>query len=399
VDKGDIALIKRARKGNSEASAQLIKKYLTFIAFYSERFLYDKNQLDDAMQEIAITLYTKLGGLKEPRAFPGWLYRIIKNRCHLFNVKTMEQREREYALPDLPYAEPLETAGEYIPEESLEGTELDSEILTAISHLPEKQQLAIRLYYYEDLSYQEIAERLGIDVRSVGSNLTRAKKTMKEMIEHKKEKDDITIRGVSAATAIPHALIVGEVGRMFPAEKLLHFEQICTNAAPHAGGQAAVTAGAGKLAATAVAAKGLITTVILSVAIGGAALAVSVPAVQQYLDKEPLAMAEEPAGKPSGVSLPDAEIVLTSSEEGRAGQHNPVSARLLTDGTAAEWTIAGEDGTAVVQGAGGEISAELTELSPGTYSIRWNVTGEGGRSIGIAVREFTIGESEPMDEP
>lgn len=117
-------------------------------------------QADDILQETLMTACQRFGHLRDPEKFKPWIIAIAQNKCRDY------YRKRQPEQVPLEDAEPFLTASRWGPIEAVRET-LDS--------LPEKDRQVLYMTFYEDLSQQEIAERLHIPVGTVKSRMHAAK--------------------------------------------------------------------------------------------------------------------------------------------------------------------------------------------------------------------------------
>jgi len=112
---------------------------------------------------------------EDGRAFYPWVHRIIRNLCY------NRTQNRSYRTAALPENEPAGTIPG--PEESCLSEEASREVRAAVDRLPDLHREIIILKHFEDCSYKEIAEILGIPQGTVMSRLYNARKALKELLE------------------------------------------------------------------------------------------------------------------------------------------------------------------------------------------------------------------------
>jgi RNA polymerase sigma-70 factor (ECF subfamily) len=365
------ALIKNAAKGDRYAFEQLYKDNFRFILFYTRRFFADENGYDDIVQEVVMDMLKGIGGLKDPNSFRSWLYVLIKNVC----IKHIQKEQRYEPGRDGDEDAALqieERRREYIPEDNLEKNETDEFLADAIAGLTPGYQNVVRMYYYDEKSYQEIADELGISVKTVGSNLTKAKRMLKEMLgKNKKNMDSL----------ISHALFVAGANSTLAGVDTSHLIYLCDAkiAAAHAGAGASMstatgTGAAGGAVISAKVAIGIIACIVA--AAGGGAAVVHVANETSALPDTVTIVSEEVIPTEEFVD-PNAAITVSGSNPDLPEGVNPSAAELITDkGEATAWRIVAEGGAVAGSGAGSQIGSELEALAPGNYTLVWDITGE-----------------------
>jgi len=189
----DEELIRRCQNGDKGAFAQLVRTYQRFVFNLLYRMIPDQDNVDDLAQEVWVKVYQSIGKIKSHSSFKSWLNRIAittyynkkrkdgdKNEVSLSQMfvddETGEQKEM-----DVPDTSP-------IPEEVLLSEEWKQFVDKTLKSLPEQFRLLIVMKDNQNLSYDEIAEILGISLGTVKSRLSRAREMLlKELSLYFKE--------------------------------------------------------------------------------------------------------------------------------------------------------------------------------------------------------------------
>ncbi|RME01796.1 MAG: sigma-70 family RNA polymerase sigma factor, partial [Calditrichaeota bacterium] len=174
-------LIDRALLGDEKAFAEIIEKYKGQLFSLLFKMVHNKEEAEDLMQEAFMKAFRALGSFNENFAFSTWLYKIAVNNCidylrkkrlQVFSYdKPLDMKDgklyREYADTDLT------------PEKQLLSSEKSRIINQAIDALPPKYHEVIVLRHREELSYEEIAERLQLPLGTVKARIFRARELLK----------------------------------------------------------------------------------------------------------------------------------------------------------------------------------------------------------------------------
>ena len=91
--KNDVELIQDSLTGNENAFAQLVKKYQKQVHALAWRKVGDFHTAEEITQDTFLRVYAKLGTLKDPQRFAGWLYRIAARQCCLWQRKKRLQTQ------------------------------------------------------------------------------------------------------------------------------------------------------------------------------------------------------------------------------------------------------------------------------------------------------------------
>jgi DNA-directed RNA polymerase specialized sigma24 family protein len=81
------SIVERARAGDVEAFARLVRRFQAMAYGYAYSVLGDFPLAEDAAQEAFLEVYRKLGDLREPAAFPGWFRRIVFKHCDRITLR------------------------------------------------------------------------------------------------------------------------------------------------------------------------------------------------------------------------------------------------------------------------------------------------------------------------
>jgi RNA polymerase sigma-70 factor (ECF subfamily) len=150
---------------------------MLFIAY---NILGDYHSAEDVVQEAIIAMFINIKKLRNPEAFDAWMSRIVRTKCS----KQLRARSALRDSVDIDECEiPTDDNDrEFLPDIYAEDAELRGRLYTAILGLPEKRREAIIMYYYEGLSYKEIAAITTTSVTTVASNITRARGMIKDAL-------------------------------------------------------------------------------------------------------------------------------------------------------------------------------------------------------------------------
>ena len=164
-----------SRENPRQAMDMVIRRYRERLYYHALYIVKGADEAYDIVQEVFIR------AIREPRFFDddfrirAWLFRVTSNLC--FNQ--VRDRNRRGAILD---AAPREESARANQLESVFDTEQRSEVMAAIEKLTEEHKDILLLRYYDDLSYAEIAETLGIKLGTVMSRLSRARTRLAEVI-------------------------------------------------------------------------------------------------------------------------------------------------------------------------------------------------------------------------
>jgi RNA polymerase sigma-70 factor (ECF subfamily) len=176
----DCDLVTRAIAGREDGFEELVRRYQRPIAAYVYRMVGDYDAALDLTQEVFIKVYGSLARYRSEYKFSTWIYKIAHNAAvdHLRRHSTREQSLVKQADGE-QYDLPIES-GRLSPEQESEKAERCAEIEAVVRHLPAAYRELIVLRHSHDLSYDEIAEVMGLPLGTVKNRLFRAREVMRQ---------------------------------------------------------------------------------------------------------------------------------------------------------------------------------------------------------------------------
>ena len=174
----DESIAGQIQGGDANKLGILIDRYEPKLKRYGMRFLSYDDDIEDAVQEIFIKAYQNIQSFDASRKFSSWIYRIAHNE--------FVNHIRKHARDPLPFLDfEIDTLiphpfSEDTPENDMERKETKEMMEKALEKLSPKYREILLLFYYEELSYEEIADILRIPKTTVGVRLNRAKKELKK---------------------------------------------------------------------------------------------------------------------------------------------------------------------------------------------------------------------------
>lgn len=175
----DEEIAKRVCRGDKEAFGVLIERYEDKLTRYIRRFTQVNDDVSDVLQVIFIKAYTNLQGFDTSRSFNSWIYRIAHNE----SVNHLKKKGSEkVSFIDFDTMLPHLFADEETDTEA-QKEETKRILESSLKNISPKYREVLILYYYDDLSYEEIAEVLQIPTSTVGVRIKRGKDTLKKVLD------------------------------------------------------------------------------------------------------------------------------------------------------------------------------------------------------------------------
>jgi len=180
------ALIAKAVEGDHDAFTIIMKRYKDRVFNTALRFLGNYAIAEELTQDVFITVFRKLHTFKGEAKFSTWLYRITVNhaknrigylarRAHYRRDELMEYTQGDEAISLIPKTER--------PDDRVGDREMMEHLMDRLMALKKKDREIIILKDFEELSYEEIASILDIQLGTVKSRLSRARRQLKDAMK------------------------------------------------------------------------------------------------------------------------------------------------------------------------------------------------------------------------
>ena len=181
----DRVLVDAALAGDQQAYQQLVDKYQRALHFHILKLVRNRDVVDDLVQEAFLKAFDCLNSYNRQYAFSTWIYRIATN--HTIDYL------RKKKLSTLSIDEPVQGKdGDMQMELTDEAASTDREIIVkqrrkmvrdAVEALPEKYRLVVRMRHMQEMSYEEIAEELGLPLGTVKAHIFRARELLNKHLK------------------------------------------------------------------------------------------------------------------------------------------------------------------------------------------------------------------------
>ncbi len=188
----DLLLVRQAIEGKQSAYAELMERYRESIYFMMLKMVKNTDDADDLTIEAFGKAFNRLEQYSPNFAFSTWLFKIASNNCIDFI------RKKRVSVTSMDTGK-ITDDGEMIyfdaksssldPEESVIQDQKVKLMRELVTKLKPRYRVLIEKRYFEELSYEEIAEELNLPLGTVKAQLFRARDFLANMIE--KTKDSI----------------------------------------------------------------------------------------------------------------------------------------------------------------------------------------------------------------
>ncbi|NIO48798.1 MAG: sigma-70 family RNA polymerase sigma factor [Candidatus Aminicenantes bacterium] len=168
-DLSERELIELVKKGSKEAYQQIVSRYMKKAYYIALSYVHNHQDALDISQESFIKAFRKIRNFSIQKPFFPWFYKLMKNLC----LDHLRRRSRVKEIP---------LDGIQVLDEKREDREMKEVLWRGIERLPFEQREVVILRYFQQLSYDEIAEMTEKPVGTVMSSLYYSKKRLKKII-------------------------------------------------------------------------------------------------------------------------------------------------------------------------------------------------------------------------
>jgi RNA polymerase sigma-70 factor (ECF subfamily) len=186
---GERELIAACQHGDREAFGQIFDLYKDRVWSVALHYSGNETAARDITQQVFLKLFTTIQQFRHDAGFATWLYRLTANVCldeHRRNRRVVHfglfRDDEDDETDEISDAQWQSVA--VASDERLTQRELSESVKLAVQQLTPKLRIAILLRYFEDLSYEEMADVLGCSAGTVASRLNRGHRALAERLAH-----------------------------------------------------------------------------------------------------------------------------------------------------------------------------------------------------------------------
>lgn len=178
VDESDEQLAEWSAMGRIDAFDQLVTRHHARFYRLAYRILFSKEDAEELVQDAFLKLWSGKARFKDAykTRFTTWFTRIVVNQAR--DVLRKRQKRKHAALEDTVLSV------DAVQSLNLERQEEDETVAHAVKQLPDRQRMAVALFYYSDLPQKQAAEMMNVSSKAFESLLSRAKNTLRQSMRH-----------------------------------------------------------------------------------------------------------------------------------------------------------------------------------------------------------------------
>lgn len=154
---------------NEQVFEQLFKTYFKSLHAYAFTILNSEAVAEEMVQQVFYKLWEKKEQLDVHTSVKAYLYRSVHNESlNYLKHHSIKSKHQTYAMQQ------QQNNHEHSAGEKLAGRELEQQIRQALNDLPEQCRTIFQLSRYEELKYREIADQLGLSIKTVEAQMGKA---------------------------------------------------------------------------------------------------------------------------------------------------------------------------------------------------------------------------------
>jgi RNA polymerase sigma-70 factor (ECF subfamily) len=156
-----------------------VRRYQDMVFATAVRLLGNPAEAEDVSQTVFLRAFQRFDAIGSSPAAAGWLKTVTRNAC-LNHLSRYRARWRLFSELDLPDGEDFGPAVEQTAE--ADHADRHQQLEEALRRLPDHQRVPLVLFHFEDASYQEIAETLGVSVGKVKTDIHRGREALRKLL-------------------------------------------------------------------------------------------------------------------------------------------------------------------------------------------------------------------------
>lgn len=174
-EKRDEELVREVQEGNIFAFERIVKRYQLRLFSFVFHLVRDNQAAQDVVQDSLVNLYKTVDRVDIRKKFSSYVFSIAKNTAFSY----LRQQKKKVSLDDI-----AELAVDELLYEKMFEMEQSATMQKCLNQLDEKFRRVITLYYFDDLSYEEISKKLRVPVNTVRTHLSRAKVALRALLPY-----------------------------------------------------------------------------------------------------------------------------------------------------------------------------------------------------------------------
>lgn len=169
----DAILVQRIKEGDVLGFEEFVRRYQKRLWFFLSKILFSPYMVEEVVQDALFSFYRSISNVDTTKTISTYLFSIAKYAA----IDRLRKEKKTVRLEDIEVAYEDESFYEQLTQQ-----EHAQKIQRALQKIPPIQQRSIRLYFFDELSYEEISRTLKVPINTVRTNLRRAKAALKRVL-------------------------------------------------------------------------------------------------------------------------------------------------------------------------------------------------------------------------
>jgi len=204
----DQVYINKILNGDTNAFTVLVNRYKDLVYTLSFRMMKNREEAEEVAQDTFIKVYKSLTKFKGDSKFSTWIYKVAYNTC-LDRLKKNKRQQRTVAIDEYTehQVKTLDNALDNIEEQEKKQT-----IKNCLALLPSEDSFMLTLYYFEELSLDEISKITGLKPNNIKVKLFRSRKKLATILKQQLEPEIIESYETSMLKSLSHTCVQKHFG-------------------------------------------------------------------------------------------------------------------------------------------------------------------------------------------
>ncbi len=170
--KTDAELVDAICEGDVLSFEVLVKRYQRGLFHFVHRMLRNQHDSEEVVQDTFFRVYRSIEYVDTTKKFSTYIFEIAKNNA----ISLLRKHKKHISLNQIELQDDEKVYEEFARDE------LGNSVRRAVRHLDEKYRKAVVLYYFDDLSYEEVSKKLKVPINTVRTHLRRAKEELRKLL-------------------------------------------------------------------------------------------------------------------------------------------------------------------------------------------------------------------------
>jgi RNA polymerase sigma-70 factor (ECF subfamily) len=181
TEKELLKAIEGCKKNDRQSQKIIYMHYYSTLLPVCYRYTSNRDEALDLLHDVFLKIFEKIKKYKHTGSFEGWLKRLTVN----YAIDRFRKNKNIRPLSTDDEEHPIQISEEEPDDDSIFARVSSSDLVDAIRQLPDGYKMVFCLYYLEEMSHKEIAEKLNINEGTSKSNLFKAKAKLKDILTKK----------------------------------------------------------------------------------------------------------------------------------------------------------------------------------------------------------------------